>query len=205
MEYKIKRNNVEDVYEVFVDTKEMNMLLSSLVRTLSYREKGSFIAPCIARASYEKQKIYGAILPNYDPMFEKITRIYKTEDENSYDSIGVDAVKVTPPRLARIMKGLIDNDSNSIYDLIIYKDDLELVPIEERINKAATDLENDPTNTEKRNELMSLYEDYDNGRYFDTEKLSSFYEKTRSLVSLTKIKQTTYYKTNNKCLLKNFK
>ena len=204
MEYKIKRNNVENVYEVNVNTNEIRQIINVLVRNCSYRERGSFVAPVEATISEDK-KLSGALLPNKDPMFERIKNVYKIKGEDSFDSIGVDAVKVTPPKLTKILKGLIDGESTSIYDFIIYKNDSELVPIENRIMKLNFELEDDPSDKEKQKELTELCEDYKYGRYFDADVLSDFYDKARSLITLVHVRQTTYFNEPSRQLLKSFK
>lgn len=50
-------------------------------------------------------------------------------------------VEVTPPRLAYIIGGILKNEEESIYDLMHYRANPELIPITQKIAKADKEID----------------------------------------------------------------
>lgn len=199
MEYKERKDNIEYVYDVEIDRDKLNGLLNRLVRDLSYREEGVFKAPYEASIDPVTGELHGAFLPNGDPMFECVRKACKYTSEEGYvnDSIAVDGIKVCAPKLATLIKGVLNGDETSLYELAYYKNDQELIPIEDRIKKANERLDSqiDTSTKEERYEaLRDVCDDYENGRFYDTKLLSNYYDQACSLIELTQVRQITTYK-----------
>ena len=148
MEFIEKSDNVERVYSVYYDDKKLKELLDEVVRNASYKTDGTFTAPY--NASFEGNVfISGADLPNGNPMYENIKRIYRFTSNGPYsyhgDSIAVEGTQVTPPELAFIIERILSDEPNSIYKFLNYATHDELVPIDEKIaaaNKAVDEIDN---------------------------------------------------------------
>lgn len=192
MEFKEYNDIIERVYSVYYDSEKLKKLLDEIIKNVSYKTEGTFTAP--SDAKFEGNRfISGADLPNGDPMFENIKRIYRyTSDEPwSYhdDSIGVEGTKVTIPCLAFIVGNILADEPNSIYQFLNYPADDELIPIDEKIettNKIINETDNfDFDNKiDALNHLKSLYEKKQNKEYFDVELLKHYYLQARSLFEL---------------------
>ena len=123
MEFIEKSDNVERVYSVYYDDKKLKELLDEVVRNASYKTDGTFTAPY--NASFEGNVfISGADLPNGNPMYENIKRIYRFTSNGPYsyhgDSIAVEGTQVTPPELAFIIERILSDEPNSIYKFLNY-------------------------------------------------------------------------------------
>ena len=212
MELIEKSDNVERVYLVNYDNEKLKELLDEVVRNASYKTNGKFTAPY--NASFEGKKFTsGADLPNGDPMYENIKSIYRFTSDGPYsyhnDSIAVEGTKVTPPKLAFIIRGILSEEPNSIYEFLNYETNDELVPIDEKIvaaNKAVDEIDNFDFN-KKRNALDTLEqlcEDKESKKYFDVELLKKYYLQASSLFELELISEKTI-NNSGRVLLKDYK
>lgn len=192
MEFIETNDTIERVYSVYYDSEKLKKLLDEIIKNVSYKTEGTFTAP--SDAKFEGNRfISGADLPNGDPMYENINRIYRyTSDEPwsyPYDSIGVEGTQVTPPELAFIIVSILADEPNSIYEFLNYPADDELIPMDEKIettNKIINETDNfDFDNKiDALNYLKSLYEKKQNKEYFDVELLKHYYLQARSLFEL---------------------
>ena len=139
-------------------------------------------------------------------MYEDIERIYSFDHA---DYIQVVGVEVTPPRLAYIIGGILKNEEESIYDLMHYRANPELIPITEKIAKANKEIDK-ISNLDTDNKigalerLKELCENKKNGKYFDTQLLAEFYVEALSLIDLSIVKETVITEREGKILLKNY-
>ena len=212
MEFIEKSDNIERVYLVYYDDKKLKELLNEVVRNASYRTDGTFTAPY--NASFEGNVFTsGADLPNGDPMYENIKRIYRFTSKGPYsyhdDSIAVEGTQVTPPELAFIIEKILSNETNSIYKFLNYANHEELVPIDEKIaaaNKAVDEIDNFDFD-KKINALNSLKRFCENKKgkeYFDVELLKKYYLQACSLFELELVSEKTI-KNGGRILLKDYK
>lgn len=187
MEFKEKSNNVERVYSVYYDNKKLKELLDKIVRKASYKIDGEFTAPY--NASFEGNTFTSrATLPNGDPMYENIKRIY------CYTSI---------------IEGILHEDPNSIYAFLNYETHDELVPIDEKIaivNKTVDEIDNFEFDQKVNalNNLKQLCEDKKSKKYFDVELLKQYYSQACSLLELQLVSEKTI-KNGDRILLKDYK
>ena len=111
IEYVINNDKVKEFYSINYDKKKLTELLDKIVKTASYRVKGSFSLPEKADYDYKNNRIIsGANLPNGDLMFEEVERLYLYSGPYSAhdDLVGVRGTKVTAPILAYIIKDILD-------------------------------------------------------------------------------------------------
>ncbi len=211
MEFIEKSDTVERVYSVFYDKENLTKLLDEIIKKTSYRTTGKFTAPY--DATY-KGKVFtsGANLPNGDPMFENIKEIYRFTSKGPYsyhgDSIAVEGTIVTPPELVDIIMKILKENQKGIVDFLNYKNNSELIPIDEKIdtaNKAIDAIDN--FSFEEKIEAIKTLEKYCNEkkekRYFDVELLKQYYLKACSLIGLSLISEKTIMH-DQKILLKDY-
>ena len=214
MKFKDKSEDVERIYSVHYDHKQLKKLLDEIIKKTSYRVSGKFTAPFDAK--FEGTKfISGASLPNNDPMYEDIKRIYRFTSNGAYsypyDSIAVEGTEVTSPELAYIIKGILSGDSNSFSNLLDYKNNCELIPIDEQIanaNKAVDEINNYDVDKKisQLTRLKQLLEYKKSGRYFDSELLIQYDLQAISLFELELISEKIINIGNGtRVLLKNLK
>ena len=212
MEFIEKSDNVERVYSVYYDDKKLKELLDEVVRNASYKTDGTFTAPY--NASFEGNVfISGADLPNGNPMYENIKRIYRFTSNGPYsyhgDSIAVEGTQVTPPELAFIIERILSDEPNSIYKFLNYATHDELVPIDEKIaaaNKAVDEIDNFDFDKKINalNSLKQFCEDKKAKKYFDVELLKQYYLQAHSLFELELVSEKTI-KNSGRVLLKDYK
>lgn len=212
MEFIERKDNVEKVYSVNYNGEKLKDLLDEIVKNVSYKIDGTFTAPY--NASFEGNTFTsGASLPNGDPMYENIKRIYRYTSNGSYsyhdDSIAVEGTKLTPPELAFIIKRILSEDSNSIYEFLSYETYGELIPIDTKIEYANKDVDEiDNFDFDNKiyalNNLKQLCEDKKSKKYFDVELLRQYYLKACSLFELQLLSEKVT-KNGERVLLKDYK
>ena len=208
-----KKDNVERVYDVIVYNDKLTNLLDELVKNASYRCNGEFVENRDTKIDSINKKV-DLFLPNGDNVYEDITGTrVKCEDRSPYEYYDAPYVirgtKVVAPRLAYIIKGLIDNDDRCLDDMLNYKNNSELVSIDEQIllSDCKVDRIGNSKCDEKINalkELKDLYYRKENKQYFDIELLKCFYERACCFIELKLISEKTY-KNVKPILLKDFK
>lgn len=212
MEFIERKDNVEKVYSVNYNVEKLKDLLDEIVKNVSYKIDGTFTAPY--NASFEGNTFTsGASLPNGDPMYENIKRIYRYTSNGPYsyrdDSIAVEGTQVTPPELAFIIKRILAEDSNSIYEFLAYETYGELIPIDKKIEYANKDVDEiDNFDFDNKicalNKLKQLCEDKKSKKYFDVELLRQYYLKACSLFELQLLSEKVT-KNGEGVLLKDYK
>jgi len=198
MEYVEEYGNIETEYLVYYDKEKLTELLDKIVKNVSYRTDGDFDLPYDTEF-IDNIFISKPILPNGDPMYENVERIYyyTSNSSNSFhnDSIAVKGTKVTSPELAFIIKGLISDDPDSIYEFLEYEDSSELVSIDDKIaitNRLIDKIDNfDFRKKIYAIETLKQYcEEKRDKKYFDTELLKQYYLQARSLIEFEQISKT---------------
>ena len=212
MEYIQKNDDAEKVYSVFYDSEGLEKLLDEIVRNASYKTNGCFTMPRNSVLFEGNVFTSGAVLPNGDPEYENIEEIdYCTSDgPYSYynDSIRVNGTKITSPKLAFIIKKILSDDSDGIYEFFDYKDSSELLPIDEQIKKTNV-VVNGISNFDfdnkiyALNNLKSLCEDKKEKRYFDVELLKQYYSQASALIGLELVSEKIVKKCD-KILLRDY-
>lgn len=213
MKFIEKSDNVERVYSVYYDCEKLKELLDEIVRKTSYKTDGEFTAPY--NASFEGNAFTsGASLPNGDPMYENIKRIYRYTSNGPYsyhdDSIAVEGTKVTPPELAFIIERILSENSDSIYEFLNYTTHDELVPINEKIavaDKVVDEIDNFDVDKKINalNNLKQFCEYKKSKEYFDAELLKQYYLQARSLIELQLVSEKTMKNSSGRVLLKDYK
>lgn len=212
MKFIEKKENVERVYEVYYDREKIKEILDEIVKKTSYKTEGKFTAP--SGASFKGNEFTnGASLPNGDPMYENIKRIYYYTSNGPYsyhnDSIAVEGIQVTSPELAYIIERILADEPESIYEFLEYLFHPELVPIDEKIKKLNKEIDNiDNFDFDKKinalNNLKRLCEEKKAKAYFDTDLLRNYYMRAFFLVELRLVSEKTI--TNgSRVLLKDLK
>lgn len=213
MKYIEKSDNVERVYSVCYDVDKMKALLDEIVRNVSYKIDGRFTAPY--NASFEGNAFTcGASLPNGDPMYENIKRIYRYTScgPDSYynDSIAVEGTQVTPPELSLLIKRMLLEEPNSIYEFLNYTTHDELIPIDKKIavaDKIVDEIDNFDFDKKINalNNLKQLWEYKKSNKYFDVELLKQYYSRALSLIELELLSEKTIINSGSRILLRDYK
>lgn len=208
-----KKDNYERVYEVIINHEELTELLNKLVKNVSYRCNGEFVESRSTKVDTMNNTV-DLCLPNGDSVYENITNTrVKSEDCSPceyYDApYAIKGTKVVAPKLAYIIKGLLNGDERSLNDIVNYKSDSELISIDEqitlcdyKIDKISNSKCDEKINALK--ELKDLYYRKENKQYFDIELLKCFYERACCFIELKLISEKTY-KNVKPILLKDFK
>jgi len=214
MNYIEKKDNIEKEYDVSFSKTSMWGVLHRLVRQGSYRVKGDFDLPDSVKNEVTKDNIHTkVILANNDPMYEDVEKIYKYTSNSmcSYhdDTTAVTGTKVVAPKLARIIRGMIEDMPTSLYDFLLYDSDEELVPIDEKIARANAKVDSiDNSNYEEKinalKELGDLCKAKENGEYFDPELIKSCYKEAYNLLELSLVRETRTG-LHSKMLMKNLR
>jgi len=209
-----KTENVERVYEVTYDKEKLIALLDEIVKKASYKIEGTFNVPYGTRVSLSKQTIVeGGKLPNEDPMFINIKRIYEYTSDSSYsyhnDSTAIEGTKIVAPQLAYIIKGLLSDEPDSIDSFMKYESSEELIPIDKKIKDQDAKI-NETSNfavdkkIELLEELKELCSKKDTNQYFDAKLLIAYYTAACNLIEMQLISEKVVKK-GNKVLLKDYK
>ena len=205
MEYIRKVCNEELVYEVTYDEDQLRSLLDDIVKKIYYTKEGTYKIYTGCEEYYEIPHIDGTTLPNGDCMFINVKSVkpsFFTDEPLYYAEILGDKIYV--PRLAEIIKSILDGSSYALDELKEYAGSVELIPIKDRI-----------IDFSKRIDLISNYEYEikidglkrlrelcdmeDNHHYFNIKDLLEAYKKTFSLlkVQLVSIKVVEEGKTES--------
>lgn len=208
-----KKDNYERVYEVKIYNEELTNLLDDLVKNASYRCNGEFIESRDNKVDTINNKV-DLFLPNGDDVYENITNTrVKCEDRSPYEYYDapyeIKGTKVVAPKLAYIIKGLLNNDERWLDSILKYKSNSELISIDEQITLC--DYRIDKINNCNFDEkisalenLKALYNRKANKEYFDVELLKCFYERACCYIELKLISEKTY-KSSKPILLKDYK
>ena len=209
MEYILREGNIEREYKVEFDKEAMWNIINRLVRDGSYRVKGSFDLPYENRHEYKVGNLSKKLtLPNKDPLYEEVEEVYDYTSDSmcSYhgDTTAVKGVKVFAPKLAYLLRWMIEDIPCSVYDFTNYAQDEELIPIEEKIARANEKVDsisnfNHDEKVKALDELNELAIQKQTGQYFDTELLKECYEDAYNILNLSLVRETkTGFKTKVK-------
>ena len=208
--------NIDDngikCYDVSFDANKLEELLNEIVRNGSYRTNGTFVAPYDVEADVMNNKIIsGATLPNGDPIFENIIRVYNytygTPFIYNNESINVKGTKVTPPYLAFIIKSILSGDKNGISRFVGYKNSDELISIDDKI-ASVNKLINETSNfdfdkkIDSLNVLKSLCNQKKTSQYFDAELLKKYYLEAWNIIKLEVVEDRVQKRNNKQKVLK---
>ncbi len=189
MEFIDKSKKEERVYEIIFDREKLKLILDEIVKYTSYRVSGEFRSP--DRIKFEGHNIIkGASLPNGEPMFQDITRIWWGGDAHY-----IKGVKIIPPKLATIIEGILNGHEGSFRAFIKYETEYELISIDEKIAAAKLDAEMiDESKPDAKikalKRIEKLYLEKRDNRYFNTDLLKDYYNLARSLFKLHLVKET---------------
>ncbi len=214
MNYIEKKDNIEKEYDVNFSKTSMWAVLHRLVRQGSYRVSGDFDLPDSVKNEVTIDNIHKkVILANNDPMYENVKKVFKYTSNSMgsypYDTKAVTGTKVVAPKLAMHIRGMIEGLPTSLYDFLLYDSDEELIPIDEKIERANAKVDSiDNANYEDKikalNELGALYKAKENGEYFDPEIIKSCYKEAYDLLELSLVRETRTG-LHSKMLLKNLR
>ncbi len=206
MEYvkKSEDGNIERVYEISFDTEKLNKLLNEIIRKTGYKEVGTFKESCNYQF-VDDTFITNPRLPNGDYMYVDVQKIYRVSNHlrgpyDMYkDAIMVEGTKIVVPELAHIISGILMNEPDSIYMLLNYLNNEELISIDEQIASVDNEINNlSYYDFDKRIEalkhLKALHEARRDMRFFDVELLKEYYDQVLSLLELQLIKETSIKK-----------
>ncbi|MBO7079055.1 MAG: hypothetical protein J6W64_04500 [Bacilli bacterium] len=202
MRYMEVKGNVHQTYDVSFDKEKLKLLLDEIIRNCSYLAVGKYNidygASSIKTNKDKTEIVSGAELINGDPAFVDIKKISYYKYEHPGDSITIEGAKVIIPQLATIIDKLMNQYQNSLYPLIEYPSNVELVPIDEQIAtlnseiKAMGDFDID-AKIGALTRLKELVYRKANNEFYDPELLKSYYEKAISLISFKLFTTTTYH------------
>lgn len=198
--YVEKSNNLEKVYDVYINEEQLKKLLDEIVRKTSYIVKGLFLEYAFdLEVDIKRKKILsGAELPNGDPKYINIEKMYRCESDSpvSYhdDSIAIEGEKVVPPQLASVICNLLCEKKGSINEFLIYGNNDELISIDQKIeslDKSINEINNFNTDEKIKQLKMLKYlclKKKDNEVY-DVNLLREYYLNAYELIELKLISE----------------
>ena len=198
--YVEKSDNLEKVYDVYIDEEQLKKLLDEIVRKTSYIVKGLFLEYAFdLEVDIKREKILsGAELPNGDPKYINIEKMYRCESDSpvSYhdDSIAIEGEKVVPPQLASVICNLLCEKKGSINEFLIYGNNDELISIDQKIeslDKSINEINNFNTDEKIKQLKMLKYlclKKKDNEVY-DVNLLREYYLNAYELIELKLISE----------------
>ena len=195
MEYVEKDKNIERTYSVSFNRYDLTALLDNLIKNVNYKTEGThtFYSDEIKIDLDERKAISGDKFPNGSSCFERIDRVYRCSSSGPYsyhgDSVAVEGVKITIPKLAYLINDLINNREGSVDSIIKYAESDELIPIDDRICRVNDKIDSiDNFEFDKKisalNELKELCQKKKNHEYFNTELLKDYYLKVLGIIEL---------------------
>lgn len=212
MKFIEKKENVEREYDVYYDREKLKEILDEIVKKTIYKTDGNFTAP--HGASFNGNEFTkGASLPNGDPMYENIKKIYYYTSSGPYsyhnDSIAVEGTQVTSPELAYIIEKILADEPESINEFFEYFFHPELVPIDEKIKKLNNEIDEiDNFDFDRKinalNNLKCLCEEKRVKAYFDPDLLRKYYTQAYFLFELRLVNEKTKIN-GSRILLKDYK
>ena len=175
MEFNRKILDEKTTFVANFDRKRLEKVLNEIVKKTSYRinfnEERSF--------SIRTEK-----LPNGDDKYENI-RIGHVQDRPCI----IEGTEIVSPRLAYIIEEILLGNPDSLNDLIDYKDNIELIPIDNRIDNINT-IVNSLNNFDFDNKiaalksLKNLCEKKAASQYFDAKVLQEYYFQVSSIIKI---------------------
>ena len=175
MEFNRKILDEKTTFVANFDRKRLEKVLNEIVKKTSYRinfnEERSF--------SIRTEK-----LPNGDDKYENI-RIGHVQDRPCI----IEGTEIVSPRLAYIIEEILLGNPDSLNDLIDYKDNIELIPIDNRIDNINT-IVNSLNNFDFDNKiaalksLKNLCEKKAASQYFDAKVLKEYYFQVSSIIKI---------------------
>lgn len=152
-----KDDMCKSIYLVFLDKVELGNLLNDIVKNTSYKIDGTFTVPSgVVFKDNEFVSNDYVSLPNGDTMYINIKNIYRYTSRDSVygyydDSVAVEGTEITSPKLASIIKKMINDYPDSIRDFLAYSDSDEMTLIDDRIARANKEVDEiDNTETKKK-------------------------------------------------------
>lgn len=193
MKYEVTEGNVKKIYSIHFDKEELTGVLNQVCREACYKVKDDRHGMPIG-AKYEGNEIIsGAELPNGDPMFININKIYTytSSGPKSYhdDSVGIDGVKVIVPGLAYILADLLTNENADLQAFLNYETSTELISIDEKIDFLSNEIDEcSNMNYDKKIQLLrvmkELCEKKEKNQFINAYLLKIYYENACSIIEL---------------------
>ena len=191
--YEVTEGNVKKIYSIHFDKEELTDVLNQVCREACYKVKDDRHG-MPSGAKYEGNEIIsGAELPNGDPMFININKIYTytSGGPQSYhdDSVGIDGVKVIVPGLAYILADLLTNESADLQAFLNYEKSADLISIDEKISILSDEIDKcSNMNYDKKIQLLeamkTLCEKKEKNQFINAYLLKLYYEKACSIIEL---------------------
>lgn len=193
--YVEKNNNVEKVYDVYIDEEQLKKILDEIVRKTSYIVKGEFLEYRSNLNVDIKRKIIlsGVELPNGDCKYINIKKMYRCESDSpvSYhdDSIAIEGEKIVPPQLASVIRNLLCEKKGSVNEFLNYGNSDELISIDQKIealDKTINEIDNFDTDEkiEQLKMLKYLCLKKKNNEVYDVNLLREYYLNAYELIKL---------------------
>ena len=179
-----KCHNIQ-VHRYYFKSEDLRNLLDEIIQNCYYVIYGNFKVPYDAIVDCENTKIIeGAKLPNNEPLFIDIEKLYRFSSHSGLihyenDSIGVVGKQVCIPQLAYIIKAILDNNQSGIEQFKNYMKSNELIDIDDKIARAGNNLD----------QLRELRDRRCNGQYFDIELLKKYYQRLCELITVGLVKE----------------
>ena len=207
MNYTIIEGNITRVYNVVYDQAKLKELLDKIVRECSYKVKGIF------RHSYRgvqyKTKPFrltkGPELPNGDICYQDLTNITTeiTDWDLHYpgsdpDVIIIEGNQIIAPKLASIVASILNGEVESLKLLQAYKDDVELISNDVKLNDKikesrkiinATEVDVDKF-IEISGELKELRNKQKENQFFNVDLLKQYYLEVFNSISFELVSET---------------
>ena len=202
MQYIVTKSNKTIIYSVEITDKDaVKDILSDIINKVGYTIQGLQVLSCDPTEASIRCELHRKLPDNTTPLYtdnlgNSITDIFKVLDakEIQQGKVVINGCRRVVPELAYIIGDLLKGKGYATKRLIKYKDNDELLDIEERI-----DLANDAIDAYNMTETgydvdvhrklhdasFSLDEMRKNGEIFDAEKLRALYLDLLSLCEIT--------------------
>ena len=200
----------EGQYDVSFNKEELTKLIDDIVKNVNNikKEVGCEYSLDVGRIK-DDRTLSSPLLPNGSPRYINVDKVeyYSSNSQVGYhnDRCKIYGVEVEVPRLAYILKNIIDGDSFSIDELLEYKDHSDIVPLLDRVMKLENEITtmdfSDPAIVDAIIEYQKLLNKKDENvnDKFNTDLLKEYYDRALELVkikSVTKPKKLEKKNTN---------
>ena len=207
MNYTITEGNIIRVYNVVYDKEKIEELLNKIVRECSYKVKGIFRRDYYG-ISYKTNPFRltkRPKLPNVDIFYQELTDIAtEITDWGLYypgcdpDVIIIEGAEIIAPKLASIVASILKGDIESLNLLQAYKDDVELISndakLNEKIEESRKIINANEVDVDKlieiSDELKELRNKQKENQYFNVDLLKHYYLEVINSISYELVSET---------------
>ena len=208
MKYEEIEGNVKKIYSVHIDEGKLVEVLNRVCRETYYIDRDK--EHCMPGMTEFEGNIItsGAKLPNGDPMFININKIYYKYNYGVYHECPlIDGDKKVVPFLAKILQALLANQEGSIEEFLEYKNSPNLIPIDEQISKLNDDI-NNCSNIDERicleEKMKELCKEKEENHFFNAGLLNKLYKSAELAIEFNLEEKITQEQCNEKVLSKDF-